>query len=546
MKEKIKKYSKEIIIGCIFIIIGMFLFFIYRNFLLAPDEYNYSHIAWTNIKIDSFSKLFESQMSMYKNWTGRLPVHFLIQLMLWKGIWIFKILNPIMFIVFVFLINKLTNKNVKIFNIILTFFCLLYTISAFGDKFLWMSGSVNYLWTTTLMLILMKFYYDIVINTKDLSTKKGILYCFISFFVGWSQENVAFFIGSYIIVIAIYKFKEFLKYSNKKKIFIVSNILFFGIGAILLIFSPGNFSRLDSSVNISLFGKLKNIIRNFYHIKFLIIIYMVTISYIIISKKIFDINSKKEKLEFILKEFIIFILPLGISLIPMLVISEFPDRSMLPYETIILVMIVYNINLIIEKINNNKLFNFISIILFVAIVFNLGNNLYISERILGTYKKEVDSQIKIAKDQNLSDIVITRLDDNKINSNMLLNYSPSSERSGVINIYMSIYYGFNSIIAIQNDEYLVSIKFKEPVEDAKKYSIINTKTKEEISEKNEEGSTDLIEIVIPKDKLKDYKIKFKNDITNKIESINLITNIDIEKKQSDIMQIDYREIVSEE
>ena len=83
--------------------------------MMAPDEYNYSHIPWTSNKLSGFHDIMISEMSMYQQWTGRIPVHTIIQSMLYLGTWIYQLLNPIIFIIFVLLICNVLSSKVELF-----------------------------------------------------------------------------------------------------------------------------------------------------------------------------------------------------------------------------------------------------------------------------------------------------------------------------------------------------------------------------------------------------------------------------------------------
>lgn len=236
--ERVKE-NKFIIILLVFLAICIFL--IENSYLPAPDEYNYSHIAWTDHKISGINDLITSQISLYQNWTGRIPVHTTIQTILWLGTWIYNIINPIIFIIFIILLGSIIKKEINYFKISLTLFLILFTIKAGGEKFIWLSGSINYLWTTTIMLGVMYYFYKILMKDKKLSNKEIPIFLILSFLAGWSQENVAFVLGTFIIMICLINIKKFLKYPKRDKAIIISSIIIFGIGALALIFAPGNF-----------------------------------------------------------------------------------------------------------------------------------------------------------------------------------------------------------------------------------------------------------------------------------------------------------------
>lgn len=240
----------------------------------APDEYNYSHIAWTEHRLSGIKDIVTSQMSMYEKWTGRIPVHTMIQTILYAGTWTYELLNPIIFIAFIALIGSIVYKKQNYFKISLTMFLILFFVHGAGEKFIWLSGSINYLWTSTIMLGVIYYFYNIFMKNKKIKNNLIPLFLGLSFFAGWSQENVAFILGSFIILIVLINFKKFIKFNKKEKVVIISSILLFGIGALLLIFAPGNFSRAS---NMGEGIQIKNILSNLKHMSGLIIIYMISI-----------------------------------------------------------------------------------------------------------------------------------------------------------------------------------------------------------------------------------------------------------------------------
>ena len=76
-----------------------------------------------------------------------------------------------------------------------------------------------------MMLILMCYYYAIFEKDKKLNFIQILFFWIVSFLAGWSQENVVFILGSFIIVIGIKNFKKFLKMNNKQKAYIILSIL---------------------------------------------------------------------------------------------------------------------------------------------------------------------------------------------------------------------------------------------------------------------------------------------------------------------------------
>ena len=206
-----------------------------------------------------------------------------------------------------------------------------------------------------------------ITKDKKLNFIQILFFWIVSFLAGWSQENVVFILGSFIIVIGIKNFKKFLKMNNKQKAYIILSILLFGIGVILLIFAPGNFKRMNTTESKL---QITNIIQNFKLIGNLIGIYIISLFGLVFTNGSKE-NIKKEEKSQIWKNQILFILPMFIGLLPMVIIAEFPVRAMLPYEAMIIVLTVSNAQYIVKKLEIRK----IRIILSVLLTFAVGYEL---------------------------------------------------------------------------------------------------------------------------------------------------------------------------
>lgn len=532
-----KKYAKNIAIIVFLIFIAISIYLISSTYMMAPDEYNYSHIPWTSTKLSGFHDIVTSEMSMYQQWTGRIPVHTIIQSMLYLGTWIYQLLNPIIFIVFVLLICNVLSSKWSYFKICLAMFLIVFEVKGLGEKFIWLSGSVNYLWTTTLMLLVMYYYYAFFEKDKKLNIGKSILLWIISFFAGWSQENVVFALGSFIIVIGISNFKNFLKMDKKQKFYIITSVLLFGIGAMLLIFAPGNFKRLDTNESKI---QITNIITNFKQIGNLIGIYIISIfgvGFVRLSKEQID---KKDK---IWKNQIMILLSICIALLPMVIIAEFPTRAMLPYETMIIVLTVSNSEYIIENVRRKKIIALASLLITIAVGYELYANVIIAQKCMKPYKEKVSNEISSAQNSGEKEVILSKFEEGNLIAtkriNFLVDYSPKTIRTNIINTYMTIYYGFDSIEAIGKEEMLVKIYFDEKVPNIN-YNIINTQNgeivRQSIIEENDE-STNLVTFVMLKSENGLLKIELPQEIKDKVNNVKLCTISEKQEiNQNDIIE----------
>ncbi|MBD7910315.1 DUF6056 family protein [Clostridium cibarium] len=217
----------------LYLIIFLVMFILTSNMHYNADEYNYSNIPWTNIRIQSFSDILNSQKLLYTHWTGRVLVHFLIQTFLFIGYNVYSIVNSLVFCLFIYLILNLIQAKKTPYILLLAFFTIWLFAPVFGETTIWLSGSINYLWPSTLFLLLLNLYSRDNFNTA--------LLMIVALFSGASHEMIVICGGAYFLLdICIGKF-------NKKKSLVFSCFL---IGGLFLVLAPGNFLRAAESLPI--------------------------------------------------------------------------------------------------------------------------------------------------------------------------------------------------------------------------------------------------------------------------------------------------------
>lgn len=249
-----------------FIVIG--IFFISINILTPEylDDYLYKFVFKANgadkdSPIRSCTDVLISQYNHYFCFNGRIFVHSFVQL--FSGIWgkgIFNCFNTCVFLLFTYELTK-TYGKVSCRDL---FFCaslIFLLLPAFNDTALWMTGSINYLWTCTFVcgfILLLESLKDKIISINHL------FYLILGLLIGWTHEGITFPLSlSLIIYICIY-FKKI----QKKAAFPL--VIGFILGSFLCTFSPATLNRgsIDSSFTmsmlqqkiisgISLMGKLK-------------------------------------------------------------------------------------------------------------------------------------------------------------------------------------------------------------------------------------------------------------------------------------------------
>ena len=201
MKIKIPP-KKQIVIY----LLSIFLMILLFNFLtpLLADDFGYSF--GTDGKIKNILDIVGYQVWHYFNWGGRTVAHFIAQLFLLLPKWIFSICNSAVYVLLVYLIylHAKGDKEENPIMIPIIHLFLWFSLPVFGQTFLWLIGSCNYLWTSVIILaFLLPFRKNI--DKKD-SPILIVTMFLIGIIAGWTNENSAVgLIVSIALLIICYK-----------------------------------------------------------------------------------------------------------------------------------------------------------------------------------------------------------------------------------------------------------------------------------------------------------------------------------------------------
>lgn len=237
--SKIKNFLKSKKNQKIIILAGIFISIFILNALtpLIADDYSYS-FGKNGERITNLLDIITSQINHYFTWGGRSVAHSLAQLFLMFPKWIFNLLNSAIYVILIYLIylHVKMDKEDKPLILLLIHFALWFLIPTFGQTTIWLTGSCNYLWTMTIMLL---FLYLIRKDLNEHSILKNITILLLGIIAGWTNENTSFGLITAIIGFMILKKYKHKKISNYQKCALIGNI----IGFIILIIAPGNFIR---------------------------------------------------------------------------------------------------------------------------------------------------------------------------------------------------------------------------------------------------------------------------------------------------------------
>ena len=422
-------------------LILIFVSMLCLNFLtpLLADDYSYG-LNLNEKRIASIIDIFDYQVWHYFNWGGRTVAHTLAQILLVFPKAVFNILNSFIYTALIYLIylHGCFNKDNKdnSYMLLLIHFILWFIIPVFGQSFIWLVGSCNYLWTTVIILYFLWLY-----RRNTLSEKwYNLLFMFIlGLLAGWTNENTS----AGLIVILV--FSLIINKVETKKIELSKTRLFGIIGTligfVIMICAPGNYIRSaefkdDTFIIIKIIKRALDITNNLENIVLPLLIVII----ILISLKVYH----KKKIE---KELYTFILGGFAAIYAMVLSPTFPERAWtgaIIFFVIAIVMLIYDLDTI------NRLYKFILVdfciilsIIYVSQYMDLARNI---NYLRNTWNYRVDVINKSSKDKMFefykyetynSRNPVYGLDD--------IGYDPNAWPNGSI----SKYYGIKGIKAIQ-------------------------------------------------------------------------------------------------
>ena len=223
------------------------------NFIWDGSDgwYMYQPLPEDAQRVTSFHDIFISQYSHYFTWGGRTVAHTLVQFFLWQGKDFFNIANTFVFMALMLEIYWLIQegqitRQLKPFKVGWIFFALWTFVAGFASVFLWLTGSCNYLWMTTLMLAFVfpyvRLFYGHKAKLNAWQTKLGAAFILgLGILAGWGNETASAVVWA-AIAISIYRRHRL---GEKIPCWMVLGWLGLTAGCLLLFLAPGNYVRLN-------------------------------------------------------------------------------------------------------------------------------------------------------------------------------------------------------------------------------------------------------------------------------------------------------------
>lgn len=231
----------------IFIIILYIFFFIQMQFVhFYGDDFNVLYPINSLKSINNvFSFCLQKMSWFWSFWSGRIAGHFIVSFGLSLfGIQFFRILNPIMIFIMIYLCLKIFELFRK-FDFIKCLFYISLIVVSFNvyisrEILYWAYAGILYVWGFNLTLIVIYIIYKKYLQDAKFSLKSTLLLSFICFFQTFILEQFAFLLIAFLGLILI----KYIKNHNIKNLKYILILLMITItGLVISTIAPGNYIR---------------------------------------------------------------------------------------------------------------------------------------------------------------------------------------------------------------------------------------------------------------------------------------------------------------
>ncbi len=179
--------------AAVLVLSAVFLLLLFCNFQtdLIADDYRYCFSFFDDSRIRDVRAIFPSMAAHRHTMNGRVIAHFLVQLFLLFPKSVFNALNAVLFVSLLVLISNAAEDGIKGNALLLlsVFGCLWTLQPEFGQVFLWLDGSVNYLWCAVLCLVWLRPWTAYYLEGRSPALAGRLFYPLFSFIVGAYSEN---------------------------------------------------------------------------------------------------------------------------------------------------------------------------------------------------------------------------------------------------------------------------------------------------------------------------------------------------------------------
>ena len=399
---------------------------------LAADDFYCYFLAAENDPVDMLNIL----KGLYLNWSGRVVLHALAYIFFCLGIEIFRAINALGFLLLLGLIlfHGCYNKFFSPAALIFVNFALFFCVPAFGEDFLWLMGSCNYLWGIIIVLAFLAPFRIQLERDKNIF-KRGKLSVAAMFIFGAiaaaTNENTSVALVA-MIAIFMYLIK---KKCNRIFKWAWSALAGGILGVAFLLLAPGNFRRMSIEGG----GLEVDVVKNFFDITTL----FVDPNYLLfplVFAVIFAFLSNGKCFD---SPFLIYLTGLLVSMYAMIGSPYYTDRAKLASLVFALILALCFYGRIESKNVVSKV-----VIGLIVILSLWGSTIEIGGAIrdVRDFHKAEEARIEqIRREKNYAEVI---LDENKPKSKYVACFKLvrlTKDKNAGINVYYAMYYGAKAV-----------------------------------------------------------------------------------------------------
>ena len=234
----------------LFAAVFLMLLFCNRHTALVADDFRYCFSFADDSRTTALSQLLPSMAAHRHSMNGRVIAHALVQLFLMLPKPVFNVVNALFFTALVRLICRPALGRGE-HNAVLAatvFGCLWVLQPEFGQVFLWLDGSVNYLWCAVFCLLWLLPWAESFLTGKEPSRPVQVLLALSSPLVGAYSEN-----SSVALILLALVFLALRVFFDKKRVslWMVLSLLLALCGFFFMMLAPATAANKAAEMKLS-------------------------------------------------------------------------------------------------------------------------------------------------------------------------------------------------------------------------------------------------------------------------------------------------------
>ncbi|MDD3305662.1 MAG: DUF6056 family protein [Acetobacterium sp.] len=394
------KKTNRIIFSAILAITFVYMVFLNIKTPLIADDFVYTFIFGTSMPVMNFGDIINSQISYYTTWGGRVVAETLTQLFMFLGKDVFSLANSLCYIIFCLAVYFLAvGRTIRFELLLLTTVMIWFFIPMFGQTIMWLTGSCNYLWCGTLILLaILPFRLYEEKQSKLLNSLWFALMMIPLFFIsGITNENTA---GAMILIMLMFC-GVYYKRKIRIPLFAFSGLFFSICGFLCMIFAPGNSLRVENESAVAevtmmvgsnpIITRLAYFAYNLYALMPLVI--LAAITFVLLKNE----KNKKSGVNFG-----IFTVAAAAAMVVMLAPPKFPPRAMFGLAAFLIIAVVYALSQL--KLTEKRVGKVVIIPGCAILLFYIMSWGYIGVDAI-TVNKQYIARVEIIGEQKLAEVI---------------------------------------------------------------------------------------------------------------------------------------------